>query len=203
MHDRQHLFHLQYITKIYAEDVIVTESEALARMTAQAAQSCEAQALLHLCRNKSLGAWEALNAHGALFWLLGDPGVRQPQPRSLVCTATRLRCFILSEAFAFPWKNRSPYHLQPCSQLLPIRDLFEPSMTTSRTKPLSFLENKMMGLEESTYVDLILMLHYGADEWGQHPDSGAEKCCQLSLNLQFLKRYPQFLKSPGHGPYSF
>lgn len=42
MHDRQHLFHLQYITKIYAEDVIVTESEALARMTAQAAQSCEA-----------------------------------------------------------------------------------------------------------------------------------------------------------------
>lgn len=20
-------------------------------------------------------------------------------------------------------------------------------------------------------------------EWGQHPDSGAEKCCQLSLNL--------------------
>lgn len=40
MHDRQHLFHLQYTTKIYA-DVIATESGALARMTAQAAQSCE------------------------------------------------------------------------------------------------------------------------------------------------------------------
>lgn len=39
---RQHLFHLQYTTKIYAEDVIVTERGALARMTAQAAQSCGA-----------------------------------------------------------------------------------------------------------------------------------------------------------------
>lgn len=35
MHDRQHLFHLQYTTKIYAEDVIVTGKGALVRMTAQ------------------------------------------------------------------------------------------------------------------------------------------------------------------------
>lgn len=42
MCDRQHLFHLQCTAKIYAEDVIVTESRALAGVTAQAAQSCEA-----------------------------------------------------------------------------------------------------------------------------------------------------------------
>lgn len=42
MCDSQRLFHLQYKNKIYAEDVIVSESWALARMTAQAAQSCEA-----------------------------------------------------------------------------------------------------------------------------------------------------------------
>lgn len=161
MHDRQHLFHLQYTTKIYAEDVIVTESRALVRMTAQAAQSCEAQALLHLCRNKSLGRWETLNIHVVLFWLLLDPGIRQPQPRSLLCTTSRLRYFVLSEAFAFSWKNRSLQHLQIFLPLVPIRDLFVPSMTPFRTKPLRFcpMETKMMGLEERTYADLILLLN--------------------------------------------
>lgn len=41
MCDRQHLFHLRYTTEIYAEDVIDTETGALARVTAQAAQACE------------------------------------------------------------------------------------------------------------------------------------------------------------------
>lgn len=40
MCDSQQLFHLQYKNRIYA-DVIVSESWALARMTAQAARSCE------------------------------------------------------------------------------------------------------------------------------------------------------------------
>ena len=62
MSDSQRLFHLEYKNRIYAEDVTVSESWALARMTAQAAQSCEALALLHLCRNKPSGTWENLNA---------------------------------------------------------------------------------------------------------------------------------------------
>lgn len=127
------------------------------------------------------------------------------QPRPLVCTAIRLRCFILSEVFAFLGKNRSPWYLQPCPPLVPMRDLFVSSMIPFRTKPLSYcpMETKMVGLEERTYVDLILLLHQDAAEGGQYPDSGVEKCCQLSLNLQSLKRYPQFLKSSGHGPYIF
>lgn len=40
MCDSQRLFHPQYKNRIYAEVVIVSESWALARMTAQAAQSC-------------------------------------------------------------------------------------------------------------------------------------------------------------------
>lgn len=63
MCDSQWLLHLQYKNRIYAEDVIVScHSWAQARMTTQAAQSSEAQALLHLCRNKPSGAWETLNA---------------------------------------------------------------------------------------------------------------------------------------------
>lgn len=42
MCDSQRLFPLQYKNGIYAEVVIVSDCRALARMTAQAAQSCEA-----------------------------------------------------------------------------------------------------------------------------------------------------------------
>lgn len=60
-------------------------------------------------------------------------------------------------------------------------------MTTSRTKPLSFLETKMTGLEESTYVDLILVLHYGADEWGQHPIQELKNAASSHSTFSSLK----------------
>lgn len=187
--DRQHLFHLRYTTEIYAEDVIDTESGALARVTAQAAQACARLGTSASVQKQVLGCMGNFKCTSSALLAFTRPWHQTTTAQ--VCAATRLRCFILSEVFAFSWKNRSPQHLQPCSPLAPIRDLSQPSMTPFRTKPLCFcpMETKMVGLEERTHVDLILLLRWDAAEWGQNPDSGAEKCCQPSLNFQFLKRY--------------
>lgn len=130
--------------------------------------------------------------------LSGDPDIRQPQSRPLVCSI-RLRCFVLYKAFFHRRTRVLDTFSSPALCQYPSGTYLSPPWIL-QDQALEFLScgNQGNGVGGKHMCRSHPDTDLGYSLTGSHPDLGGKKCCQLSQN-----RHVQFLKLSGHGPCSF